>query len=164
MLYKFRKWWRQQTGLPYSNFTFPFFRLTVAKTCHAAISAQNTLFIRDSQNFVFFYWRKVFFRVWLNTCQKIMSLWAREPPQTGGYGCIISIHLFTLSKLWGRFSQLQNRFLKRNRAQSVFMLQRWFAYENIVERIRNRSSALDFSFSSLFFFVIWTWSGISVEK
>ena len=32
----------------------------------------------------FFYWRKVIFRVWLITCQKIRSLRARELPQNGG--------------------------------------------------------------------------------
>ena len=32
------------------------------------------------QNVVFFHLRKVISRVWLITCQKIMSLRAREPP------------------------------------------------------------------------------------
>ena len=98
-----------------------------------------------------FYWRKVISRVWLITSQKIMSLQAREPPQNGGYACIIGFHLFTLSKLWGRFSQLQNRFIKNNRTQSVFMLQKWLTYQNIAERITNNSSALDFLFSASVF-------------
>ena len=54
----------------------------------------------------FFYWRKFIFRVRLITCQKIMSLRAREPPQNRVYVCIIGFHSFTLSKLWRRFSQL----------------------------------------------------------
>ena len=54
----------------------------------------------------FFYWRKFILKVWLITFQKIMSLRAREPPQNRGYVCIIGIHKFTSSKLWGRFSQL----------------------------------------------------------
>ena len=92
-----------------------------------------------------------------------------EPAITGaspkkGYACNLDIHLCTLSKFWGRFSQLQNSFTKKNRTQSVFMLQRWIAYKNIAEGIRNRNWALDFSFSAMFFFVIRTWSRINVEK
>ena len=80
-----------------------------------------------------------------------------EPASTGtlhngGYACIIAIYLFNLSKLWWRFSQLQNWFIKKNRTHSVFLLQSWLAYQNIAERIKNKNSALDFSFSSLFFF------------
>ena len=33
---------------------------------------------------IFFYWRKVIFRVWLIKCQRIKSLGAREPPKIGG--------------------------------------------------------------------------------
>ena len=88
-------------------------------------------------------------------CSYVKRLWACEQGKSlkhRGYACIIDIHLLTLSKLWGRFPQLQNRFNKKNRTQSVFMLQRWIAYQNIAERIKNKSSALDFSFSALFFF------------
>ena len=85
-----------------------------------------------------------------------MSLRAREPPQNRVYVCIIGFHSFTLSKLWRRFSQLfvfsKIRFIKKNRTQSVFMLQKWLAYQNIAKRITNNSSDLDFSFSALFFF------------
>ena len=49
--------------------------------------------------FVFFYWRKFILKVWLITCQKILSLRARQPPQSRGYVCIIGIHKFTSSKL-----------------------------------------------------------------
>ena len=118
--------------------------------------------VKMGQNFVFFYWRKLILMVWLFTCQKNMSLQARQPPKLG-YACIIGFHWFTFSKLWGRFSQLQNRFIKNNRTHSVFMLQSWLAYQNIAERIRNRRSALDFSLSALFF-VKWTWSRKIVEK
>ena len=120
--------------------------------------------VKMGQNVVFFYWRKIIVRVWLIRFRKFMSLRAREPPQTGGYACIIGIHLFTLSKLWGRFSQLHNRFIKKNRAQAVFMLRRWIAYQNIAERIRNRSSFLDFSFSALFFFCNMDLKSISCRK
>ena len=53
---------------------------------------------------IFFNWHKVNVRVRLITCWKLMSLRAQEPPQNGGYACIIGIHLLILSKLWGRFS------------------------------------------------------------
>ena len=68
----------------------------------------------------FFYWRKIILRVWLITCQKILRLRAREPLPNGGYACIIGVHLFILSKLWGHFSQLQNRCSKKNITQSFF--------------------------------------------
>ena len=111
----------------------------------------------------FFYWRNVIFRVWLIPCQRIMNLRAWKLPQNWGYACIIGIHRFTLSKLWGRFSQLsvfpKNRFIKNDRTKYVFMLQIWLAYQNLDERIRNKNSALDFTFSAQFFLY-----GPEVEK
>ena len=44
------------------------------------------------------------------------------------------------------------RFIQKNGTQSVFTLHKWLAYRNIAERIRNKNSALDFSFSALIFF------------
>ena len=83
----------------------------------------------------------------------VKRIWACEhgkPPKWGVcmYYRYSFVHFF---KILGRFSQLQNRFIKNNRTQSAFMLQRWLAYKNIAERIRNRKSALYFSFSALFF-------------
>ena len=46
-----------------------------------------------------FYWRKVIFRVWLITYEKIMSLQARELHKNRAYACTIGIHRLTLSKL-----------------------------------------------------------------
>ena len=43
----------------------------------------------------------------------------------------------------------ENRSIKKNRTQSDFMLRRWLAHQYIAESIRNRSSALDFSFPAL---------------
>ena len=45
------------------------------------------------------------------------------------------------------------RLFKNYRTQSVFVLQTRIVYQNIAERIRNKRSALDFSFSAPFFFV-----------
>ena len=97
-----------------------------------------------------FFRPKVLFRVWLIAYQKIMSLRTRELSQ------IVGIHRLNLSKLWGYFSQLLvfsiTGLLKRIKTLSVFMLQRWLAYQNVSKRIRNKQSALDFSFSAQFFF------------
>ena len=59
-----------------------------------------------SKGCIYFYWRNVIFWVRLTTCQKTMSLRLWEPSQKWGCVCIIGIHRITLSKLWGRFSQL----------------------------------------------------------
>ena len=56
---------------------------------------------------IFFYCRNVISRVLLITRQKIVSLRARKPPQNWGFACVLGIRRFTLSKLWGRFTQFQ---------------------------------------------------------
>ena len=58
----------------------------------------------------------------------------------------------TLGAFFSAFNFSKNRFIKKYRSESVFMLQRWFAYQHLAERRRNMSSALDFSFSAMFFF------------
>ena len=109
---------------------------------------------QNGSNFVFFYWRKVFFRVWLITCQKIMNLRVRKPPQNWGYAYIIGFHKFSLSKLWGRFFQLSvfpnKRFIKKNRTQSVFMLQGWLTYQNKAELIKKKAQLWIFHSQHLF--------------
>jgi len=58
----------------------------------------------------------------------------------------------SLKAFFSAFCFSKIRFIKKNRTQSLFMLQKWLAYQNIAERIRNKNSALDFSFSALIFF------------
>ena len=73
-----------------------------------------------------------------------------KPPE------IESIHTLHLLRLWGRFSRL-SVFSKLNLLKKVELSQRWLAYQNRAERIRNKRLAPDFSFSApFFFFVIWT--------
>ena len=91
----------------------------------------------------------------------VKRLWACEhknsppsPKKKQGYACIWGIHRFTLSKFWGRFSQLlvfyKIRFIENSRTQSVFMLQRCLANQNIAERIRKKTQLWIFHFQHFF--------------
>ena len=101
----------------------------------------------------FIYRRKVTFRVWLITCENIISLWPGEPPKLGVcmYYRYSKVHFAKIMRaFFSALSFSKKRFIKKKRAQSVFMLQRWLANENIAERIMNKNSALDCSFTALF--------------
>ena len=68
---------------------------------------------------------------------------------------IVCMHRYKFRKLWGLFSQLSTFLsffcVQKSRTRSVFMLQRWFAYQNEGKSTWKRLSFLDFSFFVLVF-------------
>ena len=68
---------------------------------------------------------------------------------------IACIHRLNKSKFCGRSSHLLGfsgfSFFKTNKTQSVLILQKWIANQNVFERIKNKQSTAEFSFSASVF-------------
>ena len=128
-----------------------------AHPCMIDLNSRGPLDKFRSKCRIFFCWRSFISRVWLVTRRKIVSLRGQVLQKKNG--CNIGVHRFTLSTLWGHFSQLsvtpKTGLLKRLEL-SQFLCYKDYSHNKILLKIQGIIAQLWIFQLQHSCFVLWT--------